>query len=119
MTLFGDLLDAYRHRAGLSQSKLATRAGFDHSYVSRLASGGRLPTRETVDRLAAALGLSDADRDALLASANFLPRDVSSLLVGEPAIGEVLDLLRDQTVSEGQKARVRQLVGLAVAMARG
>ena len=54
---FGALLKGFRERRGVSQSKLAERANFDHSYVSRLESGSRMPTRDAVDRLGMALGL--------------------------------------------------------------
>ena len=40
---FGSLLKTLRERHGVSQSKLAERADFDHSYVSRLESGARMP----------------------------------------------------------------------------
>ena len=87
---FGLLLKKCREARGVSQSKLAERAGFDHSYVSRLESGARTPTRDAVDRLGEALSLDRIERDAMLASAGFLPRDVGSLLSNEPVIGEVL-----------------------------
>ena len=76
---FGVLLATFRGRAGtregkrLSQSELAERAGFDHSYVSRLECGIRMPSFETVLDLAAALELSEADTDRLLIAAHFPP----------------------------------------------
>jgi transcriptional regulator with XRE-family HTH domain len=36
---FGWWLARLRNRRSLSQTQLAVRAGFDHSYVSRLESG--------------------------------------------------------------------------------
>ncbi|HQY30797.1 MAG TPA: helix-turn-helix transcriptional regulator [Thermomicrobiales bacterium] len=85
-TDFGNLLKRLRETNGVSQSKLAERASFDHSYVSRLESGARMPTREAVDRLGTAMSLDPAELDSLLASAGFLPKDVSSLLSAEPAL---------------------------------
>src|SRR5215211_5731792 len=63
---FGGLLKAMREARRISQSKLAERADFDHSYVSRLESGARMPTRDAVERLASALTLAQSEEDGLL-----------------------------------------------------
>ena len=68
---FPDALRAFRVSAGVTQWRLAQRAGYDHSTVSRWESGDRQPTRESVEALADALGLHDGDRARLLASAGF------------------------------------------------
>lgn len=77
---FGATLRHYRERLHLSQSTLARRAGYDHSYQSRLESGARMPTREAVERLAAALALEPGERDALLHAAGFVAGDGAVLL---------------------------------------
>ena len=115
---FGAALKRYREAKGVSQSKLAERAEFDHSYVSRLESGARTPTREAVDRLATALGLARAEQDALLAAAGFLPRDVSSLLSDEPVVSEVLDLLQNEDVPSAYRENMRQVLRLLAEQAR-
>ena len=115
---FGTMLKSQREKRAVSQSKLAERAEFDHSYVSRLESGARMPTREAVDRLGEALNLEQAQLDALLAAAGFLPRDVSSLLAGEPVIGEVLDLLQDEAVPTEYRDNMRQVLQLLAQQAR-
>lgn len=115
---FGALLKEYREARRVSQSKLAERADFDHSYVSRLESGARMPTRDAVERLAEALGLDQNAQDALLAAAGFLPRDVTSLLADEPAIGEVLDLLQNEAVPSEYRENMRQVLRLLAAQAR-
>jgi transcriptional regulator with XRE-family HTH domain len=115
---FGGLLKGFRERRSVSQSKLAERAEFDHSYVSRLESGARMPTRDAVDRLGVALGLNQVELDALLAAAGFLPRDVSSLLSSEPVIGEVLDLLQDEAVPFEYRESMRQVLRLLAQQAR-
>ena len=51
---FGVTLKRFREARRVSQSKLAERAGFDHSYVSRLESSARTPTRDAVEQLAGA-----------------------------------------------------------------
>lgn len=77
---FGKLLMLYRQRAAISQSKLAERADFDHSYVSRLETCVRMPTRDAVDRLSDGLGLDDDDKARLLTAAGFLPVDFRGIL---------------------------------------
>ena len=118
VTDFGKLLKTLREQHGVSQSKLAERADFDHSYVSRLESGARMPTREAVDRLGQAMGLEQAQLDSLLASAGFLPRDVSSLLSAEPALGEVLEMLQDEAVPSEFRENVRNMLRIMVQQAR-
>lgn len=80
--VFGHELKAARERAGLSQSKLARRAGFDHSYVSKLESADRDPSAESVRRLCDALGLEpeDALRDTMLTAAGFKPNSAAAML---------------------------------------
>ena len=117
-TDFGNLLKQLREQHSISQSKLAERAGFDHSYVSRLEGGARMPTREAVDKLGEALHLDRNGRDGMLASAGFLPKDVSSLLSSEPVIGEVLDLLQDEAVPTEYRDNMRQVLKLLTAQVR-
>jgi transcriptional regulator with XRE-family HTH domain len=115
---FGVQLKSLREARRVSQSKLAERADFDHSYVSRLESGARMPTREAVERLAAAMMLAQIEEDALLASAGFLPRDVTSLLSDEPALGEVLDFLQDDALPAEYRDNMRQVLRLLAEQAR-
>lgn len=115
---FGVLLKSLREKRSVSQSKLAERANFDHSYVSRLECGARMPTREAVDRLADALSLEEPQRDLLLAAAGFLPRDVSSLISSEPVIGEIQDLLADDALPSEYRDNMRQVLSLLAKQAR-
>ena len=115
---FGLLLKRCREAQSVSQSKLAERADFDHSYVSRLESGARMPTRDAVERLATALSLSQTEEDGLLAAAGFLPRDVSSLLSDEPVLGEVLDLLQNDAVPVEYRENIRQVLRLLTEQAQ-
>ena len=117
-TEFGTLLKNLREKRVVSQSKLAERADFDHSYVSRLESGARMPTRDAVERLAEALNLEQVQLDSLLAAAGFLPRDVTSLLTNEPVIGEVLDFLQDEAVPSEFRDNMRQVLQLLAKQAR-
>ncbi len=111
-------LKRLREGRRVSQSKLAERAGFDHSYVSRLESGARMPTRDAVEQLAKALELEQVNRDELLASAGFLPGEVASLLSGEPEITEVLALLQNTSVPEAYRDSMRQVLRLLAEQAR-
>ena len=115
---FGGLLKTMREGRRVSQSKLAERADFDHSYVSRLESGARMPTRDAVERLASALSLSQTEEDGLLAAAGFLPRDVSSLLSDEPVLGEGLDLLQNDAVPVEYRENIRQVLRLLTEQAQ-
>jgi transcriptional regulator with XRE-family HTH domain len=116
--MFGATLKRFREARRVSQSKLAERAGFDHSYVSRLESGARTPTRDAVQSLSQALELERVQQDELLASAGFLPREVSSLLSGEPELTEVLSLLQNSQVPEPYRETMRQVLRAIAEQAR-
>lgn len=63
---FGSLLKRHRLAAGLSQEALAELSGLSADAISMLERGARrAPHAATVDLLAAALRLSDQERDAL------------------------------------------------------
>src|SRR5438067_990734 len=117
VALFAPLLREFRDRRRLSQSRLAEAAGFDHSYVSRLESGTRMPTREAVTKLAEAMGLDDGERDALLASAGFMPGRIESLFADEPVLSEILGLLQDRAVPDEVRNDVRHMISLLVRQA--
>ncbi len=57
---FGANLREYRHRAGLSQEKLAAKAGIDRTYVGGAERGERNVALVNVVRLADALGIRPA-----------------------------------------------------------
>lgn len=116
--VFSRLLKQYRESARVSQSRLAELADFDHSYVSRLESGSRMPTREAVGKLADALALETGERDMLLAAAGFMPQRVESLLAGEPVLTDVLHLLQNAEVPEQVRDDVRAMLHLVVKQAR-
>jgi transcriptional regulator with XRE-family HTH domain len=70
---FGLLLRQYREKKQWSQSRLAARCDFNHSYISRLEAGGRSPSAETVSTLIDQLELSVVDASRLRMSAGFMP----------------------------------------------
>ncbi|MDQ6673177.1 MAG: helix-turn-helix domain-containing protein [Chloroflexota bacterium] len=66
---FGEELRRRRVKTGLTQEELAERAGVSVRGLSDLERNVRqAPYRDTVERLAAALGLDDMERSALLES---------------------------------------------------
>jgi transcriptional regulator with XRE-family HTH domain len=66
---FGDLLRRYREAAGCSQEALAERAGLSKNAIGALERGERRhPHPDTLRRLAAALDLSEAEHERLVAA---------------------------------------------------
>lgn len=113
-TTFAEVLAEVRNARGLSQSRLAHEAGFDHSYISRLEAGKREPSRETVLALAQVLELDPRQLDLLLVAAGYRPLDDSNLFADEPAIAEAVRLLRDPRVPETMRANFREVMTLLV-----
>jgi predicted ATPase/class 3 adenylate cyclase len=72
---FGALLRRYREAAGLTQEQLAERAGLTVNGISQLERGERRrPYAHTVQALATALDLPEAERAAFLTAARAEPR---------------------------------------------
>lgn len=90
---FGSLLARHRYHAGLSQTQLAKKCGYDHSTISRLESGSRHPSREMVDRLVNELDLDLYDRTRFIAAAGFMP--AGSSVVTRPLLVDLDVLLND------------------------
>lgn len=61
LSAFGATLRAYRQEAGLSQEKLAAKAGLDRTYVGGAERGERNVALINIVRLAEALGIAPAD----------------------------------------------------------
>jgi transcriptional regulator with XRE-family HTH domain len=115
---FATALREAREAAGLSQSRLAARAGYDHSYVSRLESDSRAPTRDAVLSLGDAMGLAEVERDYLLAAAGFLPLRVENLLSSEPVVSEVYAVLNDGTLPGDVREDLRSAIRMALRQAQ-
>jgi len=56
---FGEWLGAQLRARRLTQRQLARKSGVDHSTVSRLVRGDRVPSWSTADRLVRSLGIAD------------------------------------------------------------
>jgi transcriptional regulator with XRE-family HTH domain len=61
---FGRKLKEARQEAGFTQSELASRAGIDHSYVSKIERGSYLPNRATALAIIDALEITDSGERA-------------------------------------------------------
>ena len=108
-TEFGDLLRRMRESRRVSQSKLAERSDFDHSYISRLECGSRMPTRDAVDRIADALRVTQDGRDELLAAAGLLPTNI--IMIHESSeCGDLHRYLEDSAIPFAQRQAVRRIV---------
>ena len=92
---FGVLLRGYRATAGLTQEQLAARAGVSSDTIAALEHGRRrTPRSATVDLLASALQLSDAERASFHAAA----RPLSAITVADVAVdARHLDERTDET----------------------
>jgi len=110
---FGELLTNLRTIRGFSQGELARRSNLDPSSISRLEAGTRVPERDTVIRLAAALALPIPDRDRLLAAAGF-----RSIALDDPLITELAMLLADPTLGESTAQDLRAALRVAIQYAR-
>lgn len=115
---FSTALRQSRERQRLSQSRLAAAAGFDHSYVSRLESGTRTPTRDAVVKLGDALTLDDIQSDALLAAAGFMPDRIENLLAAEPVVGEMLGILQNGAIPDDVREDLRAAISLLIRQAQ-
>jgi len=92
---FGTRLRSLRERAGMSQTELAKQLGTDQNHISRWERNASQPEIETVERLAAVLGVSAVElltgqppkppkRTIRLTADNFaahLPTDYAASLV--------------------------------------
>lgn len=119
-TAFGLLLRRFRNAAGFTQEALAERAGVSTRTISDLERGvNAAPRPDTLDLLAAALGIVPEQRTALIAAARpeakpggsppnetrHIPIPPSSIVGREDEVGHVCRLL-------DQGARLVTLVGV-------
>jgi transcriptional regulator with XRE-family HTH domain len=105
---FRALLRRYRDRRRWSQERCALECEMDHSLVSRLESGQRTPTRDSLAKLCAGLGLLPAETDALLLAAGYRPHCPESVIADEPAVADLYRLLKDERLAAGARASLRQ-----------
>lgn len=63
---FGEVFSEFLEVHGLTNTGVAEKIGRDHSFVSRLRNGQRLPTITTLTAICSQLKVSPIDRDALV-----------------------------------------------------
>ncbi len=112
---FSYLLRQYRLAVpGLSQNRLARRAGLDPAYVHRMESGGApipvIPRRPVVDVLAEQLGLTGDERDRFVAAAGYCPPSLQALEKWEPCIGQVARVLSDPRLGTEDRDEFRTVI---------
>ena len=91
----GDLLRDWRGRRAMNQADLAFEAGISIKHLSYLETGRTAGSRGTLLQLAAALGLSLRDRNALLEAGGFA-RQYGECNLASPELGDAkraIDLL--------------------------
>ena len=108
---FAETLRRIRMMHKLSQVKLASRAKCEHSYISRLELGGRMPTKEMVDRLVMAIGARDSERYELLTSAGYFCD-----LVIEHDLLALNDMLQDQRIDAAYRDSMRNTIKSLVSL---
>jgi transcriptional regulator with XRE-family HTH domain len=92
----GQRVRQLRTASGFTQAQLAERAGMATQAVSRIERGERSPTLETVDRLAAALGVRLgvlADAAQTVPRPQVLAPGLAAII--EPLVGQP-DVMRDR-----------------------
>src|SRR3954447_9618697 len=113
----GELLSRMRNERGLPQNRLAQSAGIDGSTLSRLESGERGVSRETLNRICDALGLGRQDQLEVLVAADFLTPEAANLLA-DVDLSQLGALLTNPELSDDHAGMLRQYVTLALAHAR-
>lgn len=104
----GQVMARLRSQRGLSQNRLAEAADFDHSYISRLESGKRPPTRDALERISLALGLNHADHKLLVNAGGYLSRHEATK---ERDMDALLLLLDDEAI----RVDIREAIRLSLA----
>jgi UTP--glucose-1-phosphate uridylyltransferase len=79
---FGRLLGQAREAAGLSRDALAQRVGLDTSYIYRIETGARRPSREATLTLAEALGVEGESLNKWLLAAGYAPMPLLTMVRG-------------------------------------
>jgi transcriptional regulator with XRE-family HTH domain len=103
---FNDWLRRELKARRMTQRQLADRSGVDHSTISRLLSGDRVPSLATVLKLARALGGLPPDA---------APDDLRQRAARHPITHVEYALRADDRLSEGE---VRQLMAQYLALRR-
>lgn len=89
---FAQVLRLMRRRRMQSQLQLANLSGVSQRQISFLESGRAQPTRETIEKIATALGCGAGESDGLLRSAGFLQHWPQAMpAVPTPELRQLID----------------------------
>ncbi|MCC7021835.1 MAG: helix-turn-helix transcriptional regulator [Thermomicrobiales bacterium] len=113
----GKMLARFRNERGLAQKQAAELAGIDNSTLSRLESGGRGVSRETLDRLLDVLQLTRRQRLDVLVAAGFLTGEAAHLLADDD-LSRLGRLLTGDAITPADARLLRDYLRLALAHAR-
>lgn len=110
---FGDLLRQYRQAAGLTQERLAERAGLSIHGIQKLEGGVTHPYRDTANRLASALQLKGEEEHQLWAAVQPVQRRATVRAEAEPGLvrRKVPLALSSFVGREHELSEVHQLLG--------
>ena len=117
---FGDRVRAWRERRGIKQAELARRSGLDTATISRIERNKQTnPTTDTVQRLAAALGIKPVELMQDGAAAPAIEKPPRAVLQEVLTAQQVAVVETDWPVwSEGMRRHfLRELEGLRAAQA--
>ncbi len=109
----GQLIRALRERRGYSQEELEELAGVSDRTIRNAEAGARRPRRDTFDRLAGVLDLTEVERDELLAGRHrpcSLPADIADF-VGRKELSSLVKALLSEPARPGV-SRVCVLFGM-------
>lgn len=119
MTAFADEFKRQRLLFSNSQSRVAEAAGLNHSYVSRMEAGTRIPSREVIDRLAFVMSSKPYDHDRLLTLAGYMPHDLDGLMKNQRECRDLLAYLTDDSIDLSQRNAVRVVVAHLLFLVKG
>jgi transcriptional regulator with XRE-family HTH domain len=94
----GPLIRKARESRGLSLTELATELGIRPNYLSMVEHGIKRISGDRLYKIAAALEVTDSERNRWMAAAEHIPSDLWALLVRNPdRWEEIYALLRKPT----------------------
>lgn len=116
---FPTLLAFHRQARRLNQSRLAELVDVDHSYICRLESGKREPSRELVQRVCETFRLSATETDELMAAAGYASERGRAILAsGDTDVLDAIEVLHDPAVPAGVRDLLRRTLRQVTALGR-